>query len=467
MTTSDSEQPLKLAPSRTAAKLSAEALDFAPGLLSIQETPPARLPRAVLYTVSLLFALALVWSYVGKLDIVARASGELIPKDYVQIVQPSAAGIVQQILVRQGDHVKAGQVLMRMDATSADADLKTVNTELLLKTLELQRIRAELADRPLRISRSTPASVREKVQAQYRAHRQTYQANLAAATQALSKAERDAASAGRVLRELQQVVPLLKQQADSYAQMGRGGYVARVLVEKKEREYLEKAGNLSAQKQTVQGLRAAVSEAREQVREVRGKYRSNLENERVQALAQYRKLSDDAIKQHHKAALLELRAPVSGVVKSLATHTLGTVVSPGTVLLSLVPLHEPLVARVMIKNRDVGFVSQNQTATVKLAAYPFAQYGTVAGRVIDIEPDATTAKQGTRSGRGSTGKGVSPLVYTALVALKHQVLRTQGQSYRLVSGMQVTVDIHLGRRTVLDYLLSPIKKTLWDSGHER
>ena len=110
--------------------LSPEALDFAPGLLSIQESPPARLPRTVMYTVALLFVILMLWAIFGKLDIIASAEGRLVPETYIKIVQPADAGIVQEILVREGEQVLQGQVLMRMDTQLAEADAKTIGNDL-------------------------------------------------------------------------------------------------------------------------------------------------------------------------------------------------------------------------------------------------------------------------------------------------------------------------------------------------
>ena len=119
-----------LVPSRKPGTLSADALDFVPGLLSIQESPPARLPRTVMYIVMALFAILLVWAIFGKLDVVASAEGRLVPQTYVKIVQPADAGIVQDILVKEGEKVQAGQVLMRMDPQVALADEKTIRNDL-------------------------------------------------------------------------------------------------------------------------------------------------------------------------------------------------------------------------------------------------------------------------------------------------------------------------------------------------
>jgi HlyD family secretion protein len=183
---------------------------------------------------------------------------------------------------------------------------------------------------------------------------------------------------------------------------------------------------------------------------------------------QYRKLQQDWVKQEHKTELLELRAPQSGIVKDLATHTIGTVVSPGTVLLSLVPENEPLVAEVMVKNDDVGFVYPQQQVKVKLSPYPFEKYGMLDGEVIHIGADASdTDNQQSQAKDSNKDKPAPTMAYKALIGLKQQSLSAQGETFKLAPGMQVVAEINQGQRSVMDYLLSPIRKTLHDSGRER
>lgn len=451
---------------KKATTLSPEALDFAPGLLAIQENPPTRLPRAVLYAVSLLFIILLLWAAFGRLDIIASADGKLVPQTYVKIVQPADAGIVQEILVKEGEVVKAGQPLIRMDTRVAEADQNTIETQLALRSLQLRRIDAELAGLPIRRKDGDPDDLFRQIEAQYRDHRLSYQDALGQAQEALRKAQRDYDAGKEILAKLKEVTPIFKAQADAYRDMGKDGYVAQVMVRDKEREYLEKARDLRAQEETVASLAAAVAQASRQMNQVTSRYRSDLQNERVEAEGQYRKLQQEQVKQEHKTHHLELRAPQSGIVKDIATHTIGTVVAPGTVVLSLVPENEPMVAEVMVKNDDVGFVFPRQQVKVKLLAYPFQKYGMLEGEIIHLGPDAS---DGANQASKDQSKEAAPpqLIYKAQVALKSQVLEAQGQSFKLVPGMQVIAEIHQGRRTVLEYLLSPVQKTLYDSGRER
>lgn len=450
--------------------LSPEALDFAPGLLSIQESPPARLPRAVMYTVGVLFVILLVWAIFGKLDIIASAEGRLVPETYIKIVQPSDAGIVQEILVKEGEQVTKGQVLMRMDTQLAKADQQTIGNDLALRSLQLRRIDAELAGKAFVRQRSDPENIYKQVEAQYRDHRLSYTDALQQAQDALNKSQGEYESSKEVLTKLQQIAPILKQQADSYANMAKDGYVPQMTVLDKQRDYLEKAQDLRAQQSTVASLEAAVSQARKQLDQITSKYRSDLQNERVDAGGQHRKLEQDWLKQEHKTDLLELRAPQSGIVKDVATHTIGTVVSPGTVLLSIVPENEPLVAEIMIKNDDVGFVYPQQKVKVKLAAYPFAEYGMLDGVVTRIQADSDSDTQSqTKDQSQSKDKQQSPppSAYKAIVSLNSQELDSEGKKLKLVPGMQVVAEINQGSRTVMKYLLSPVSKTLYESGHER
>jgi HlyD family secretion protein len=206
---------------------------------------------------------------------------------------------------------------------------------------------------------------------------------------------------------------------------------------------------------------------RKKLAQITSNYRSELQNERVETESQFRKLRDELEKIEHKSGLLSLRAPQRGVIKDLATHTVGTVVSPGTVLMSLVPHDEPLQAEVYVKNEDVGFVRQDQRVKLKLSAYPFQKYGMLDGTVVHVGPDAADQP----SSSAKTGADISGVVtglrYKALVRLDVQHLETDGNRLRLSPGMQVVAEIHQGQRTVMEYLLSPVQKAWQEAGRER
>lgn len=437
--------------------------DFAPHIIGVQQQPPSPLPRTVLYTLVALFALILIWACVGRLDIVAVAQGKLVPQSFLKIVQPAESGIVREILVKEGEEVGAGQVLVRMDARLSEADGKTLLTEMYRKRLQLRRIESELAGVPMPRQVDDPDGIYEQTAAQLQARRQAYLDALGAEQATLVKVQHDLKSAIEIEGKLQKTVPIYKDQAESWDKLAKEGYAGRLLALERQRTFMENEQDLRAQTQNVASLGALIAQSEKRIAQITSNYRQQLQNERIESGALYHKLQQDWDKQQHRHSLLELKAPQAGIVKDLATHTPGTVVALGTILLTLVPHDEPLVAEVWVGNADAGFVQAEQKARVKLSAYPFQKYGMLDGTVKHVSADA--------HGKSESGnpaiKSVQDAAYRALINLSGGYLESQGRQLRLVPGMQVNAEIHLGTRTVLEYLLSPVQKVAHEAGRER
>src|SRR3954468_3317129 len=157
--------------SKRLASLEADVWDFSPAILQAQHAPPSPLPRLILYIILALFGVLLVWAAVGRLDIVAVAQGKLVPETFLKVVQPSDSGVITEILVKEGDEVSAGQVLMRMDTSVSTSDRKVPDTDFQLRRLQLRRIDAELKGVPLIKQADDGAALFAQVEAQYRSHR--------------------------------------------------------------------------------------------------------------------------------------------------------------------------------------------------------------------------------------------------------------------------------------------------------
>jgi HlyD family secretion protein len=237
----------------------------------------------------------------------------------------------------------------------------------------------------------------------------------------------------------------------------------------KRRERLEKEQDLRTQEFIIRSNRALIEQSGRKIAQITADYRRQLRTERVEVAAQADKLRQELAKQAHRQKLLELRAPQAGTVKDLATHTIGTVAAPGTILMTLVPQGDTLIAEVWVGNQDVGFVRPGQGVKLKLAAFQFQKYGMVEGVVQHVSADATEAPSAnTRSDAlGGRDRPMGPLAYRALVELERQDLAVDGARYALAPGMQVSSEINLGTRTVLEYLLSPVQKAWHEAGRER
>ena len=437
--------------------------EFLPQFIRTQGSSPSPLPRAVLHTLLGLFGAMLVWAFFGRLDIVAVAQGKLVPQSFLKIVQPADSGIVREILVKEGDVVKDGQVLARMDTRLSEADGKALETELHRRRLQLRRIDAELAGAPMKQESGDPSDLYAQAASQYQDRRQAYLDSLATEQATLIKARHDLQSATEIQGKLERSVPIYKDQAESWDRLAREGFAGRLLALDRQRAYVESEQDLKAQTQNVASLKAMIAQSERRIAQLTSNYRQQLQNERVETGSVYQRLQQDWDKQQYRNSLLELKAPQAGVVKDLATHTVGTVVAPGTILLTLVPHDEPLVAEAWVGNADAGFVRTNQKVRIKLAAYPFQKYGMVDGVVRHIGADAHDKADASNP----SVKPMQEAAYRALISLSSSHLESQGQQFRLVPGMLVSAEIHLGTRSVLEYLLSPVQKITHEAGRER
>lgn len=440
-----------------------DALAFARDIERVELSPASPMPRLVLYLLLVLLAALLVWTHFGRLDVVAVAQGKLVPQNALKIVQPAEAGIVREILVKEGEAVREGQVLARMDTRIADADMGTLRAELQRKDLQLRRIDAELAGGALKRRPGDPPELVAQVEAQLQARRQAHLDALGAEQALRARAEHDLGSAFEIEAKLEQTTPIYREQERVWGQLAREGFAGRLMALERSRTRIEAEQDLKAQSRNIEGLKATIAQSEKRIAQIQSNFRQQLHSERAEAEGIYQKLQQDWAKQQHRHALLELKAPHAGIVKDLATHTPGTVVAPGTILLTLVPQGEPLLAEVWVTNADAGFVHSEQKARMKFASYPFQRYGLVDGKVrlvsADAQDKAPTPEGGTRQ--------LQDLAYRALIELDADALEFDGQTLKLAPGMFVTAEVHIGNRSVLEYLLSPIRKVAFEAARER
>jgi len=444
-------------------------LDFAPPLLRLRSAPPAPLAGWTLRLLIALLAGTLLWTILGRLDIVAVAEGKLTPQSYLKIVQPAEQGIVKEILVSEGEKVREGQVLARMDPVLTDADVRAIRAEHDNKRLALRRIDAQLGGGRLAREADDPPLLFAQVAAQHDANVRAYRNALEQERAVLDKSRHDLAAAEAVHAKLEQVLPHYREQEKAYERLTHDGFTGRLMYTDKQRERIEKEQDLRTQQFTIRSNRALIEQSEIKLAQIAADYRRQLQTERIETAAQLEKAAQELAKQTHRQRLLELRAPQAGVVKDLATHTAGTVAAPGTILMTLVPENDRLVAEIWVSNDDVGFVRPGQPVRLKLAAFQFQKYGLLEGRVLQVNPDATEAPSANTRSDALTGRDrpMGPLAFRTLVELGAQELAADGRRHALQSGMQVAGEIHLGTRSVLEYLLSPVQKAFQEAARER
>ncbi|MBA4742712.1 MAG: HlyD family type I secretion periplasmic adaptor subunit [Azoarcus sp.] len=442
--------------------------DFHPPLLRVERTPPAPLGRKILWVLIAMIAFVILWALLGRLDIVAVAQGRLVPESYLKIMQPSEAGIVRDLLVREGDEVQAGQVLMRMDTALSDADTNALAAEYQRKRLSLLRIDAELSDTEPDLSDAQPPTIALEIEAQFRANRAALAAALAEERNRLAEARQQQAAAEQTLRKLDETLPHYRKQEQAFERLTREGFSGELMASDKRRERIEKEREFDTQQHVIASAKAAVAQSESRLTQIRAEYDRQLHRERQEVLSALDRLTEERAKLAHRRSLLELRSPADGIVQDLSTHTPGTVVQPGTVLATVVPRDETLKAEVWVDNDDIGFVRKGQAVKIKLAPFPFNKYGMLAGQVERVSADAADSTSGNSpQGTARDSATSNPPAYKVLVALDSQHLEMNSTRFDAGVGMLATAEIRLGDRTVAEYLLSPVRNAWHDAARER
>jgi len=437
-------------------------------LFELVTQDPSRSSRMTLHILMALFVTLLLWAAVARLDIVAVAEGRLVPQTYLKIVQPAEAGIVRELLVKEGQHVRKDEVLVRLDPTLASADRRSAASQLALKRLEMRRIDAQLSGHPLETEPGDDVALVAQVRLDGIARERAYLDQIAQEEATRARNESELVAARETLAKLERTLPSYEQTAQAYERLANEKLVGTLEAESKKREALEHAQDLKSQAAFVASLESSLHAQKSKLIQLTSAYRSTLQSERSQRLGEANQLAEEFHKQGFREGLLELRAPQEGIVKDLSTTTIGAVVQLGTVLLTLVPEHEPLRAEVYIRNEDVGFVREGQHVRIKVAAYPFTKYGLLEGTVHTLGADASRIDDAANAThRETSDSGQSPSVFKAIIELQRQRLESSGLRLPIVAGMAVQAEIREGQRTIIEYLLSPVARVADEAGGER
>src|SRR6266699_2407261 len=426
----------RVIPFRRAHERHGEELAFLPAALEIVETPPSPIGRAIATTIILLFCAALVWAWWGTIDIVASATGKIVPSGRTKVVQPFETGVVRSIRVADGQAVKAGDVLIELDPTVNAAERDHLRSDLLAEQLNIARLRAALAagDDPLADftspAEADPALLR--TQRQLLLHQVAeHRAKIAALGRQQAQKEAEQATTAATIHKLETVIPAIQPRVDIRKTLMEKELGSKLTYFETLQLLVEQQEELSVQKSHLQEAEAAVAAIRETRGQAVAEYSHTISDELAKAEQKANGLTQDLIKAEQRTRLQQLTAPVDGVVQQLAIHTVGGVVTPAQSLLVIVPSDSRLEIEAMVSNRDIGFVHLGQKAEIKIDTFNFTRYGLLHVEVLVVSQNAIIRDQpqyktgekvpGTESGT-SEPKG-QELVYAARISLD----RTQMQ----------------------------------------
>jgi hemolysin D len=456
-----------------------EELAFLPAALEIVETPPSPIGRAIAILIATLFCAALAWAYFGKIDIIASAPGKVIPSGRTKVIQPFETGVIRAIRVRDGQRVKAGDVLIELDPTINAAEREHILSDLTAAQLDIARLRAALSEGPDPLAEfRPPESANPSLVA---THRQfllsqigEYRAKLAGLDRQRAQKEAESATVAATIGKLEAIIPVVQQKVDVRGALYNREFSSKLQYLENLQQLIETQKELAVQQsrhRETQAALAALAEARVQAT---AEFSRTIHDELAKAEAKAAGLAQDLIRAEQKTKLQALTAPEDGIVQQLAVHTVGGVVTPAQTLLVIVPVGTHLEIEAMVSNRDIGFVHPGQEAEIKVETFNFTRYGLLHGRVMHVSQDAITRdksqdKPGNKPQGSDSNTDPKPdeLVYAARVSLDQTRMQIEDKLVNLSPGMAVTVEIKTGSRTVLNYLLSPLLRYKQESLRER
>lgn len=430
---------------------------FLPAALSLQETPSHPAPRRAAIAVCALFTIALVWSIFGQIDIVAVAPGRIVVSDNTKTLQPLEAGVVRRVLVKDGDAVKAGQLLVELDATNAAADGASVQEQLSAAISEERRTTAlaraiESNTAPVL---SKPAQASEaRDQAQLQAEWADIGAKLAKLSAEQSRRQAEIVTVREQIKKLEATVPIAKQREADFKSLTEQGFMSSHAGQDRMRERIEMESDLATQRARLNESQAALQETNQTRVAYLAETKRGLSERKAVAASKHEQLMQERSKTAQRSKLAQLTAPVDGTIQQVAIHTDGGVVTPAQVLMVIVPKDAQVSAEVVVDNKDIGFVNAGQAAQIKLETFPFTRYGTVPATVKSVVADAVNDEK----------KGA---IFPATLTLNQSAIDVDGKRISLSPGMNVTAEIKTGKRRVIDYLLSPVQRSMNESLGER
>jgi len=411
----------------------------------------------ILWITMVFLVSALIWSNFAELDEVTHADGRVIPSSQVQVIQNLEGGILAEVLCKEGEQIKKGQVLLRMDDTMFSSSFDESRLASLALSALISRLEAEVNQLPFSIPSEFPQEhidIIQNEQALYQARQRELQSSIdilvqqrAQQTQALAelKAEEYKLKLNAALanKELEITEPLVKTGAVSQEELLR-----------LEMAVNEAAGKLEVTRHSIPKTEAAIAEAEQKISERTQQFISDARAQLNDAKTEYGRLSISNVALEDRVQRTEVRSPVDGTVKQILISTIGGIIQPGMDLMEIVPTNDTLLVEAKIRPADVAFIHPGQKAMVKLTAYDFSIYGGLDSVLELISADTITDERGDH-------------FFQIQVRTRETHLGTEEHPLPIIPGMIASVDIMTGKKTVMDYILRPLKKAQASAMRER
>jgi adhesin transport system membrane fusion protein len=413
--------------------------------------------RALLRWSGLVLAVLLVWAAFAEIDEVTKGEGRVIPSSQLQIVQSVDGGVVETIGIREGQLVNAGALLLRIDPTRFQSNLRDNRSQYLALRIKAARLEALTADQPFQPPEKEAAEAPEIVareMALFESSRGELDAGISVVRQQVEQRRREIDGATARYNQATTGLELATRELDVTRPLVNSGAVSPVEVLRLEREVSALNGERNQASSLIQVARAALVEANGKVEEYTLNFRNRWRTDLADTMAKLNSLTESSGALADRVNKAEIRSPVRGTVKRLLVNTIGGVVQPGESVVEIVPLDDALLLETKISPRDIAFLRPQQRAMVKFTAYDYSIYGGLEAEVEQIGIDTVIDEKDARR-----------IAYYMVRVRTHK--SSLGENLPIIPGMVAEVDIITGKKTVLSYLLKPVLRAHSNALRER
>ena len=412
--------------------------------LAILEQKPLK-ARKLLYSILVIMIVVIAWGYFAKVDEVTRGEAKVIPSRQVQVIQSLDGGIVSEILVKEGDLVKIGMPLIKIDETRAIASLRENKGQflaLLAKQARLKALAEGSAFNPPPEIRVENPQVYEQEYALYNASRDDLDSTLNIARDQMLQREKELIEIQFKREVAEKTFESANKELAANKPLLASGAVSEIDILKLEREATRAKGEIDQARAQSSRIQVAISEAKRKITEAEQNFRSKVRTELNEVSAKLNSLTETSVGLSDKVKQATLKSPVNGKVSRLFYNTVGGVIQPGKEVLEVVPTDDALVLETKVQIKDIAFLRPKQKAIVKLTAYDYTIYGTLDATVESIAANSTVDEKG-----------------NAYYVVRVRTTQTSlGKDLPIIPGMVAQVDILTGKKTILSYLLKPVLK---------
>jgi membrane fusion protein, adhesin transport system len=434
-----------------------EARTSSPRLDALLTDHPLPSWRMFAWPVMVMMVGMIVWSNFAKLDEVAIASGEVVPVGKVKVVQHLEGGIIQDLFVSEGDAVKKGDNLLQLDLASSGTNKEELQVRLDSELLTRARLLAEAEGKdvqfPAEIAERRPTLLRAQRQA-FEARKREFASTIRVMDQQVKQKELETQELQARRKAVKRNLGLARERLKISKSLLSEGLTAKIEHLELEAEVESLDGELKSLDPSIPKAQSAVEESRQRLEESETRFRREAREELDKAQQSIARINELLAKATEQGIRANIKSPIDGVVKNMRYNTIGGVVKPGEPILEIVPTGERLVVQAKLNPTERGFITEGQKAVVKISSYDFARYGGLDGEVIRVGADASIDEDG------------SPF-FRVIVSTDRNYLGDEEGDLPITPGMQATVDIHTGKKSVMDYLIRPILKMKHEAFRER